>query len=428
MRWLRRFLLAVCLTLVSVVPVSVFAQSNARIRQLEAQRSTLQRQIAETEELLKTNRRNVGSQLNELSVLTSQIADRKRLVDAIAADIDSVDTEIRALDAQLATLQQRLAVQRKDYEASVLYMYRNRNVRSRLMFVLSADRLSQMYRRLRYVSAMAEYQQRQGEEIQRRQQQIGQQQTELRAAREQKSQLLAARDEEVRQMEGQERRQQDIIKDLRSKQRSLQADIAKQRRQADQLNNQIDKYIAEELERERKAAAGRSASANRGNAAASSSKAETSKTETYNTAKPDAQLSASFAANRGKLPLPITGQYIITSHYGQYNVKGLKNVTLDNKGINIQGRPGAQARAVFNGTVVAIFKLNGLYNILVRHGEYISVYCNLTSASVKQGDKVSTRQTLGPVYSDPSDGGRTTLHFQLRREKQKLNPELWLNK
>lgn len=443
MRWLRRFLLAVCLTLVSVVPVSVFAQSNARIRQLEAQRSTLQRQIAETEELLKTNRRNVGSQLNELSVLTSQIADRKRLVDAIAADIDSVDTEIRALNAQLATLQQRLAVQRKDYEASVLYMYRNRNVRSRLMFVLSADRLSQMYRRLRYVSAMAEYQQRQGEEIQRRQQQIGQQQTELCAAREQKSQLLAARDEEVRQMEGQERRQQDIIKDLRSKQRSLQADIAKQRRQADQLNNQIDKYIAEELERqrkeaeraakaerERKAAAGRSASANRDNAAASSSKAETSKTETetYNTAKPDAQLSASFAANRGKLPLPITGQYIITSHYGQYNVKGLKNVTLDNKGINIQGRPGAQARAVFNGTVVAIFKLNGLYNILVRHGEYISVYCNLTSASVKQGDKVSTRQTLGPVYSDPSDGGRTTLHFQLRREKQKLNPELWLNK
>ena len=119
--------------------------------------------------------------------------------------------------------------------------------------------------------------------------------------------------------------------------------------------------------------------------------------------KADRELSGNFANNRGKLPMPITGAYIITSHYGQYSVEGLRNVKLDNKGIDIQGKPGAQARAIFNGKVAAVFKLNGLFNILVRHGNYISVYCNLSSASVKQGDDVATKQTLGQIFSD---GGR----------------------
>ena len=135
--------------------------------------------------------------------------------------------------------------------------------------------------------------------------------------------------------------------------------------------------------------------------------------------KADRELSGDFANNRGKLPMPISGAYIITSHYGQYAVEGLRNVKLDNKGIDIQGKPGAQARAIFNGKVAAVFKLNGLFNILIRHG---------ASASVKQGDTVTTKQAIGQVFSDGADGGRTVLHFQLRREKEKLNPEPWLNR
>ena len=100
----------------------------------------------------------------------------------------------------------------------------------------------------------------------------------------------------------------------------------------------------------------------------------------------------------------------------------------DNKGIDIQGKPGAQARAIFDGKVAAVFQLNGLFNILIRHGNYISVYCNLASASVKTGDTVTTRQALGQVFSDGADNGRTVLHFQLRKEKEKLNPEPWLNR
>ena len=114
----------------------------------------------------------------------------------------------------------------------------------------------------------------------------------------------------------------------------------------------------------------------------------------FSMSKADVALSSDFASNRGKLPMPITGSYIIVSHYGQYTVEGLRNVKLDNKGIDIQGQKGAQARAIFNGKVAAVFKLNGLFNVLVRHGAYISVYCNLSSVNVKQGDTVVTKQEL----------------------------------
>ena len=136
----------------------------------------------------------------------------------------------------------------------------------------------------------------------------------------------------------------------------------------------------------------------------------------------DRMLSGGFEANRGRLPMPISGGYRIVSHFGQYNVQGLKGVTLDNKGINIQGKPGCVARSIYDGEVSAVFGYGGMWNVLVRHGAYISVYCNLKSVSVHKGQKVSTRQALGSVGSD------NILQFQLRKETAKLNPEAWLSR
>ena len=136
----------------------------------------------------------------------------------------------------------------------------------------------------------------------------------------------------------------------------------------------------------------------------------------------DRALSRNFESNRGRLPMPITGGYRIVSHFGQYNVEGLKNVQLDNKGINIQGSSGACARAIFNGEVSAVFGFGGTMVVMVRHGSYISVYCNLRSVSVHRGQQVSTRQTLGVVGND------NILQFQLRKGFSKLNPEAWLGR
>ena len=256
-----------------------------------------------------------------------------------------------------------------------------------------------------------------------------------------------------------------MVDNLKKKQKGLQSEISRHRSEASKLYSQIDRLIAIEIEKARKRAAeearreAAAAEAARRKAAATeaarlkaaekSAKSEktekvhkteeshSSKTKKEKKAVPapvysmntaDRQLSGNFERNRGSLPVPITGSYIIVSHYGEYAVDGLKNVKLDNKGIDIQGHPGAQARAIFNGEVAVVFQVNGLVNVIIRHGSYISVYCNLSSASVSQGQKVSTRQSIGRVYSDPSDGSRTVLHFQLRKETSKLNPEAWIDR
>jgi len=149
-------------------------------------------------------------------------------------------------------------------------------------------------------------------------------------------------------------------------------------------------------------------------------KKEATETASFDTA--DRKLSGSFERNRGRLPMPISGSYRVVSHFGQYNVEGLKNVTLDNKGINIQGQPGATARSIFDGEVSAVFSFGGTMVVMVRHGGYISVYCNLRSVSVHRGQHVSTRQSLGTVGQD------NILQFQLRRGTAKLNPEAWLGR
>ena len=367
-----------------LLPVSpLLAQSNKLIKELESKRGALQKQIAESETLLITTKKDVGSQLNGLAALTGQIEERKRYILTINNDVESIERELSSLERQLTRLQRDLRDKKKKYESSVQYLYKNRSIEEKLMFIFSAKSLAQTYRRMRYVREYATYQRLQGEEVLKKQEQVNRKKTELQQVKVAKEGLLKEREEEKVKLEA--RRE------------------AAARKKAGEKNEKTA-------------------------TASTPAKPKAQPLETYSMSKADRELSGNFANNRGKLPMPITGAYIITSHYGQYSVEGLRNVKLDNKGIDIQGKPGAQARAIFNGKVAAVFKLNGLFNILVRHGNYISVYCNLSSASVKQGDDVTTKQTLGQIFSDGADNGRTVLHFQLRKEKEKLNPEPWLNR
>lgn len=419
----------------------LLAQSNKLIKELESKRGALQKQIAESETLLNTTKKDVGSQLNGLAALTGQIEERKRYILTINNDVESIERELTSLERQLARLQRDLKDKKRKYDSSVQYLYKNRSIEEKLMFIFSAKSLAQTYRRLRYVREYATYQRLQGEEVLKKQEQVNHKRAELRQVKAAKEGLLKEREEEKLKLEAQEKEKKTLVANLQKKQRGLQNELSKKRREANQLNARIDRLIAEEIEKARKRAAeeARREAAARKKAAEKTEKTSTASATTkpkpnaapldpFSMSKADRELSGNFASNRGKLPMPITGAYIITSHYGQYSVEGLRNVKLDNKGIDIQGKPGAQARAIFNGKVAAVFKLNGLFNILIRHGNYISVYCNLSSASVKQGDEVTTKQSIGTIFSDGADGGRTVLHFQLRKEKEKLNPEPWLNR
>ena len=434
---IKRLFVILVSSLWLAIPLS--AQSNKLIRELEGKRGALQKQIAETESILQNTKKDVGSQLNGLAALTGQIEERKRYILAINNDVETIERELVSLNRQLNSLEKDLKEKKKTYEASVQYLYKNKSIEEKLMFIFSAKNLGQTYRRMRYVREYATYQRLQGEEILKKQEQIRKKKAERQQVKAAKEGLLKERENEKAKLEAQEKEKRTLVANLQKKQKGLQSEVNKKRREANQLNARIDRLIAEEIERARKraaeearreAAARKKADTN-GKGASKTGTAAKPKSEpldAFTMSKADRELSGSFVANRGKLPMPISGPYIITSRYGQYSVEGLRNVKLDNKGIDIQGKPGAQARAIFDGKVAAVFQLNGLFNVLIRHGNYISVYCNLSSASVKSGDTVSTKQSIGQIFSDGADNGRTVLHFQLRREKEKLNPEPWLNR
>ena len=388
------------------------AQSTRKIRELEKQHAELQKQISQSESLLQSTKKDVKSQLSNLTLLSGQIDERKKYIATIENDVNVIQREVDRLQVELNTLKKELADKKDNYEQSVKYLYHNRSIQEKLMFIFSADNLNQMYRRMRYVRQYADYQRMQGLEVERKQRQVRDKQKVLVASREAKRKLLEAGQAEKVKLEAQEKERKGLLASLQKKQRTIQGEINQKRRSADKLNAQIDKLIAIEIEKARKRAeeeARRKATAENGRnkkegtnskAPAKGQNMPSSKMGEFKIDSEDRRLSSVFEQNKGKLPIPITGAYMIVGHYGQYQVDGLRNVRLDNKGVDIRGKQGAQARAIFNGEVSAIFQYNGLSNVLIRHGSYISVYCNLQSVLVHKGSKVNTRDVIGQVHTD----------------------------
>lgn len=434
---------------------------------------------------------DVKKRLENLMILNTEIAQKRRTIDTIRKDLSSLDVEIEMLNTDLAVLKKELDECKQKYVKSMRYMHRNQSLQSKLMFIFSANSFTQMFRRMRFMREYASYQRAQGEDVKVKQAEVNAKQVEL-VARDNKHRLLKRGESERRSLEGKQTEQKNVVSGLQKQQKQIQNVIAQQKKKDAALNAQIDRLIAEEVARQkaraaaeakrkaaaeaakkrveelarkkvlaaeaaarenarriaeakareekakaearaarnkkareaaerqaREAEAARLAAERRAESEAREHAKEVAEakknTETlnYSMSSEDRRLSGNFESNRGRLPMPITGPYRIVSHFGQYNVEGLHNVTLDNKGINIKGQSGAQARSIFDGEVSAVFSFGGTMVVMVRHGSYISVYCNLASVNVHRGQKVSTRQALGRVGQDD------ILQFQLRRETAK---------
>lgn len=472
--------------------------SNASIRGLQKQRSQIQQKIKQQEKALRANQADVKKRLQNLMVINTEIGERQKNINNIQKDITHIESNMDILKAQLETLEKQLAERKARYIKSMSFVTRQHTFQDRLMFILSAHDFSQMYRRMRFVREYAAYQRVQGEAVKAKQAQVDEKHRQLVTVRGHKSNLLAKGEQERKVLEGRQTEQQNVVASLQKQQKTIQQVIAQQRKKDEQLNAEIDRQIAIEVEKARKRAAeearkkaqaeaarkravelarkkaqaeaearenarriaeakareqrlkeaAEQASAKqRARAEQAAREAEADREAAERKAEADARrnkkeiesvredvqemslmtsvdrkLSGSFEANRGRLPMPITGSYRVVSHFGQYNVEGLKGVKLDNKGINILGQPGARARSIYDGEVSAVFGFSGSMVVMVRHGSYISVYCNLSSVSVSRGQKVSTRQALGTVGRD------NILQFQLRHNMSKLNPESWLGR
>ena len=479
------------------------------IKGLKNEREQIKKQIAAQKQKLRNNERDVKKRLQNLMVINTEIADKRKTIDTIRRDINILDGNIGVLGDQLVQLEKELNDRKTKFVKSMRYMHRNRSVQNQLMFIFSAKNFSQMYRRMRFMREYASYQRVQGEMVKAKQAELTKKQQELASAKKEKNTLLYKGEQERRTLESKQEEQQSVVTSLQKEQKTIKGIIDKQMQRDKALNAEIDRLVAIEVEKarqraiaeaKRKAEAARKAAeaerkrkeeelarkkaaaeaAARENArrialakereerlkreaeaaskkteeerklaedAAREAKRVREETERraaederrherevaeakkakeeapkMTMASEDLRISGSFESNRGHLPMPVAGNYRIVSHFGQYNVDGLKNVRLDNKGINILGSPGAVVRSIYDGEVSAVFSLGGTTGVMVRHGSYISVYCNLGSVSVRKGQKVSTRQALGTVGRD------NILQFQLRRERSKLDPESWLGR
>lgn len=422
--------------------------TNKSIQKLQREQAALKSKIAEGEQLLKTTKKDVQSQLSNLMLINSQISDKRKYVAGIQQQVDTMQREVNALEVQLAALQKELDECKAKFQKGAIYMFRNQIMQNKLVFIFSAKDFRQMYLRMRYMQEYAKYQRAQGLIVKEKEKAVVRKREELVRAKSAKEQMAAQGRAEQKVLEEKQVERQKVVDGLNAKSRQLQGAIAANKKKAANLNAKIDKLIQEEIRRQeakrkaeeaqRKAEEERARKAAEAEAAKKGKKSKGKKSETApyasgNSNKKgsfraadnvDRQLSANFANNKGRLPVPITGPYSITGHYGQNAIEGLSGVSIPNNGTNYTGQAGAQARAVFDGEVTAVFSYGGMTNIIVRHGSYMSVYCNLSGASVRKGQKVTTRQVLGTVARDAS--GNCTLQFQLRKETAKLNPEAWI--
>ncbi len=422
-----RFFWLICFV---CLPWFAVSQNSVRVQELKKQRKEALEDIKRTSALLDQTQATTKDYLRRLNLLSQQILSRKKVISLLGQEINAIDEQMKEMTRQISHLENELREKQQNYANSARSTYKRRSSQDKLLFILSADNFSQSLRRLRYLREYAAWQKKQASEIVEKQSEITQKQNELEKIRQEKQTLLAEQEEEQKKLQSEEISEKAEVKELNKKQKELRAQLRKKQQQAQQLNRMIEEQIAKEIaEAEAKARAEqeRLAKANKDKAEEADRKADVK--GGYAMTKVERELSSNFSGNRGRLPYPVTGSHTIINSFGEQQHQELKYVRTNNNGIDILTTAGADARAVFNGEVTRIFMVPGYNNsVIVRHGNYLTVYSNLSQVYVKAGDKVSTRQAIGKIYSDPDDGNATVLHFQLWKERTKLNPAPWLEK
>lgn len=464
------------LVLFIVFALAVSGQSSTKVRDLEKQRKDALAEIEMTNQLLNETKQTAQSSLNRLNLLSKQILSRQKVISLLNQEVGAIEGQIASIRRDLTRLERELGTKRTAYSKSVQSLYRRHSSQDKLLFIFAADNFAQTLRRIRYLREYADWQKRQAADIVNKQKEIAAKGQELEKIRSEKNQLLGVREVESKKLQVEESGQKQEVQQLTKKQTQLQADLKKKKRQADALNRQIEQQIAAEIaraeaeakaerekaeraaraERERvareKAAA--AAAARRAANKASSEKKTTEKVVAepepepepvvvpvpirdervadtkggYAMTRAEKRLSDDFAGNRGRLPYPVAGRHTVVASFGEQQHQELKYVRTSNSGIDIQTTAGGEARAVFNGEVTRVFVVPGYNNsVIIRHGNYLTVYSNLSQVYVKAGDKITTRQSIGRIFTDTEEGNATVLHFQLWKEKTKLNPEPWLD-
>ena len=428
-----------------ILTLPLAAQNSKKVKDLKQQQSKLKTELQKSKTQLDQTRKQVKTGQQNVDFLGLQLNNRLSRIHQLEKELDDLEADILRLQKNITELDGEVRMRRQRLKAAVRNARAVRENHDPFVFVLSAKTFGQMYRRARYAREYVAYQQNLGEQILQKQNELLDAQNLLLQAKSQKSGVLHEVMLQRKDLNAQQVQEKKKVAGLKKQESGLQGKVAEQQKQIAALDKKIEQVIAYEIEQARKKAEEEARKKAEAEAARKKKEAEKAGKQSGGTTKPkqsttpstpaksgtwltaeDRQINGTFEQNKGRLPVPITGQYMLGSRFGIYNVPGMTNVQLDNKGTNYIGRPGARARAVFDGVVTSVFQFAGARHVLVRHGSYISVYSNLSSTIVKKGQKVKTKDILGTVADDGS--GNCTLQFQLRKETAKLNPEAWIGR
>ena len=367
------------------------------VKDLQNKQKKLQQEIEQTNKMLNQTKKDEKATLNKLQLLGKNIQNQKQLIRTLDNEIVALNEQMNELSMTRDSLQKILEGYKNDYATMVRQSHFARVQQSPLLFLLSSDSFQQLARRARYLQEFAHYRQQQVKRIENTQAEIDIQNDLLQANKNDKQTALSSRKREQENLKRDERKQKNMLNQLKSKEKDLTKQINQKQKKVNELNRKIDEMIRKQAEK--------------------ASKTTLTKEQQL--------IAGGFEANKGRLPWPVE-KGMISGHFGKQQHPVYAQVIMDNKGIYLQTVAGAKARAVYKGEVTSCFMVGGTYAVIVQHGNYRTVYSNLSQLNVKQGDMVETKQTVGTIFTDPEQDQKTELYFQVYKDRDIQNPELWI--
>lgn len=405
---------------------------------IKQQQQRTNKEIKETAKKIDANTQQTNKQLNLLNKLSLEISQNNEELNRLKLAIDSIDVKMASLNDSIASLESNLSTLRQNYAESLRSIRSTRRSTNNIAFLFSSKTFADAYRRVRYLQQFKSWQNSKSTELKNAITSVDAAKNELIALHSSKSQTLELVSSTQQTLLKNKEEQSQVIASLKKERAQLDAYMKQKRKEAQQLDAQLEELIRkqQEAERMRKAEAEKKRKEQerkKESQKSKDSKDKSSKKEKDQEPIIDTEsqaqltLSSNFESNKGKLPYPVSGKCRIVSKFGRHKHPELQYIEVNNNGIDIELLSSNTARVIFDGTVSAIFQQPG-YNsiVMVRHGSYITVYANLETLNVKPGDTVKAQQSLGTVFADPDNENRCILHFEVRKETQKLDPQAWI--
>lgn len=381
-------------------------------KQLEEQKARIQKEIRAFENLLQQEKKKERSVVTEISDKNAKIKLSQKLINTTQKQTNLLSDDIYKNQLQINKLNRELKVLKEDYAEMLVKSYKSRSEQSRIMFILSSDNFLQAYQRMQLMKQYASFRKIQGEEIKVKKKELEDLNAKLNSQKKEKEKLLAENQKQKKELEEEKREQEKLIKLIKKDQKKYLADIKKKQKQTKEIDRQIDKLLKEAI-----------AAANRKTAATSGTKTAVSSNKIVLT-KEGQIVSNNFKANKGKMPWPVEKGYV-SREFGTHAHPLDHTLVVNDKGVEITTEKGAEVRAVFAGEVMDVQLVAGFKTIYVQHGDFFTIYQNLANVNVKKGDKVSLKQTLGTIFTNPVTG-KTVLKFAITQNVTYLNPRSWL--